>query len=93
MDNEQMGRRNREEGAWGESTAADFLVAKGGRIVARNARPCARDRRCEIDVSARSGDGEQRRNRRQKSDLVFHVRILPFRALRHKRNRNLPRLQ
>ena len=56
MDNEQMGRRNREEGAWGESTAADFLVAKGWRIVARNARPCARDRRCEIDIIARQGE-------------------------------------
>ena len=56
MDNEQMGRRNREEGAWGESTAADFLVAKGWRIVARNARPCARDRRCEIDIIAEPGE-------------------------------------
>ena len=56
MDNAQMGRRNREEGAWGESTAADFLAAKGWRIVARNARPCARDRRCEIDIIAEPGE-------------------------------------
>ena len=52
MDSKEMGTLNREFGAWGEGAAADFLAAKGWRIVGRNVRPCPRDRRCEIDIVA-----------------------------------------
>ncbi len=39
-------------GAWGEDVAVEFLRVHGYEIVDRNARPCARDRRLEIDVVA-----------------------------------------
>ncbi len=39
-------------GAWGEDVAVEFLRVHGYEIVDRNARPCPRDRRLEIDVVA-----------------------------------------
>ena len=39
-------------GAWGENVAVEFLRVHGYEIVDRNVRPCARDRRLEIDVVA-----------------------------------------
>jgi len=52
MDKRDRGFLNRELGTWGECAAAEFLSAKGWRIVGRNVRPCPRDRRCEIDIVA-----------------------------------------
>ena len=46
------GCQNRERGRWGESVAAEYLRRLGWRIVERNARPCRRDRRCELDIVA-----------------------------------------
>ena len=46
------GRENAARGRWGEDTAAAYLKRQGYRIVERNARPCAADRRCEIDIIA-----------------------------------------
>ncbi len=43
-------------GSWGEDIAACFLKKHGWEIVGRRVRPCKRDRRCEIDVVARSAD-------------------------------------
>ena len=43
-------------GSWGEDVAACFLRNHGWEIVGRRVRPCRRDRRCEIDVIARSPD-------------------------------------
>ncbi len=42
----------RERGEWGENVAAGHLKAGGWRILERNARPVAGDRRCEIDIVA-----------------------------------------
>jgi putative endonuclease len=42
---------NRKVGAWGENLAANYLVAKGYEILARNARTSAG----EIDLIARKG--------------------------------------
>lgn len=53
----EVGEANRRRGAWGESVAARYLRARGWRIVARNVRPCRSDRRCEIDIIARTPDG------------------------------------
>ena len=39
-------------GQWGEEQAARFLRRAGMEIVARNVRPVAGDRRCEIDIIA-----------------------------------------
>lgn len=39
-------------GCWGEAVACEFLRARGYEIFERNATPCARDRRLEIDVVA-----------------------------------------
>ncbi len=39
-------------GAWGEEVASEALRRKGYKILARNARPCAWDRRLEIDIVA-----------------------------------------
>ena len=47
-----------EQGGWGEDTAAEHLKSKGFRIVARNVRPCPDDLRCEIDIIAKSRDGD-----------------------------------
>ena len=41
-----------EHGRWGEDVAAAALRRKGYVIVERNVRPCARDRRLEIDIVA-----------------------------------------
>jgi putative endonuclease len=39
-------------GEWGESVAVAFLRQKGYEIIARNVRPCRRDRRLELDIVA-----------------------------------------
>ena len=39
-------------GQWGENVAADYLTGQGWRILERNARPCRRDQRCELDIVA-----------------------------------------
>jgi len=44
--------RRREQGIWGEDVAVSHLERKGWRILGRNVRPCAADRRCEIDIIA-----------------------------------------
>lgn len=41
-----------EHGRWGEDVAVAELRRKGYMIVERNARPCVRDRRLEIDIVA-----------------------------------------
>ena len=41
-----------EHGRWGEDVAAAALRRKGYVVVDRNVRPCARDRRLEIDIVA-----------------------------------------
>lgn len=41
-----------ERGAWGENLAVRHLSSLGWRILERNARPCRRDRRCELDIVA-----------------------------------------
>jgi len=46
-----------EQGNWGEDTAVAYLTGKTYRIVERNARPCPQDRRCEIDIIAKTRDG------------------------------------
>ena len=46
-----------EQGRWGEDMAAAFLASKGWKVVERNARPCSKDRRCEIDIVVKSKDG------------------------------------
>jgi len=51
------GALSRRQGAWGEEMAASFLKKRGWRILARNVRPCEQDRRCEIDLIARHGEG------------------------------------
>ena len=43
-------------GLWGENMALLFLARDGWIPVDRNVRPCARDRRCEIDLIVRSRD-------------------------------------
>ena len=51
------GRANAATGRWGEEVTARFLRGKGWKIVARNARPCPKDLRCEIDLIAQDGEG------------------------------------
>ena len=46
-----------EQGSWGEDVAAAFLESKGWKVVERNARPCRKDRRCELDIVVKSRDG------------------------------------
>lgn len=50
-------RTNAVQGRWGEDVAERHLVAMGWKLVGRNVRPCARDRRCEIDRIFRTPDG------------------------------------
>ncbi len=50
------GLENAARGEWGEDVALAFLRRKGWRLVDRRVRPCARDRRCEIDIIVRSRD-------------------------------------
>ena len=50
------GEENASIGRWGEDVAACFLRSHGWNILGRRVRPCRRDRRCEIDVIARSRD-------------------------------------
>lgn len=50
------GERSVARGRWGEELAAAFLRRRGWTVVGRNVRPCARDRRCEIDLLVRSRD-------------------------------------
>lgn len=45
-------------GVWGEEIAAEVLRRKGYKIVARNVRPCAWDRRLEIDLIAYDREAE-----------------------------------
>ena len=45
------------QGGWGEEVACLYLVDKGWSVVERNARPCAADRRCEVDIIARNPSG------------------------------------
>ena len=40
----------RDVGRWGEDVAARHLEGLGWRIVDRNARPCRKDLRCELDI-------------------------------------------
>ena len=49
-------RENAGRGEWGEDAALAYLERKGWRLVARRVRPCARDRRCEIDLIVRTRD-------------------------------------
>lgn len=44
------------QGRWGEQIASDFMEGKGWVVLGRNIHPCARDRRCEIDLIVRSRD-------------------------------------
>lgn len=37
-------------GAWGEAVAAEYLVREGWTLLGRNVRPCAVNRRLEIDL-------------------------------------------
>ena len=56
----EAGRRASESGAqgsWGEEMACLYLAEKGWSVVERNARPCAADRRCEVDIIARNPSG------------------------------------
>ncbi len=39
-------------GRWGEDVACEALRCEGYEIIERNARPCRRDRRLEIDIVA-----------------------------------------
>lgn len=48
----EEGNVGAEHGRWGEDVASEFLRIHGYEIVERNARPCRRDRRIEIDVVA-----------------------------------------
>ena len=50
------GHENVRTGLWGEGVAVSFLQKRGWQIVGLRVRPCVRDRRCEIDVIARSPD-------------------------------------
>lgn len=50
------GERSVARGRWGENLAAALLERSGWVVVGRNVRPCARDRRCEIDLLVRSRD-------------------------------------
>ena len=43
-------------GRRGEEAAAAFLAARGWTVLERNARPCALDQRCEIDLVIQSRD-------------------------------------
>lgn len=45
------------QGSWGEDMACLYLVERGWTVIERNARPCASDRRCEVDIIAKSPAG------------------------------------
>ena len=47
------------QGAWGETCAAAHLKRNGMKIIGRNVRPSLMDRRYEIDLICKSGDGSQ----------------------------------
>ena len=49
----------RAVGRWGEDVAARHLEGMGWRIIERNARPCRKDMRCELDIVALNPDGRQ----------------------------------
>ena len=51
------GTENGKTGMWGEEVAMRFLQSRGWKVIGRRVRPCARDRRCEIDAIVRSRDG------------------------------------
>lgn len=46
------GNKSTRNGRWGEAVAVEHLRCEGYEIIGRNVRPCARDRRLEIDVIA-----------------------------------------
>ena len=49
---------SRRRGEWGEAVAADYLLkTKRWRLIGKRVRPCAADRRCEIDIIARTAEG------------------------------------
>lgn len=50
------GAANAAAGRWGEDIAAEFLRQRGWTAIGRNVKPCATDRRCEIDLIVRSRD-------------------------------------
>ena len=50
------GRDNLARGEWGEDVALEYLRSNGWRLVGRRVRPCAHDRRCEIDLIVRTRD-------------------------------------
>ena len=62
------------QGRWGEEIAAAHLRRIGWRIVARNAHPCRRDRRCELDIIAYA----PRENRIVFVEVKTHRRRSPF---------------
>ena len=51
---QSRGLENARTGVWGEGIAVCFLQNHGWDIIGRRVRPCKRDRRCEIDVIART---------------------------------------
>ena len=53
---EKQENANVARGVWGEDVALAFLRSKGWRLVDRRVRPCARDRRGEIDLIVRTRD-------------------------------------
>ena len=54
--NQARGEVSALHGRWGENMAILHLVRSGWMVVDRNVRPCARDRRCEIDAIVSSRD-------------------------------------
>lgn len=57
LQDHERGMKSQAEGRWGEDLAAHQLESEGWKIVGRNVRPFFFDRRCEIDLIARQGDG------------------------------------
>ena len=55
-DARRRGDLSAERGRWGEEVATRYLRNRGWSVLERNARPCASDRRCEIDLIVRSAD-------------------------------------
>lgn len=50
--NKPVGNVSVANGLWGENTAISYLQKHGYAIIARNARPCRKDARLEIDAIA-----------------------------------------
>ena len=62
------------QGRWGEEIATAHLRRIGWRIVERNAHPCRRDRRCELDIIAYA----PQENRIVFVEVKTHRRRSPF---------------